>query len=364
MTEHEEARMLDEGCPNEPEEAIILGGVHAGMTESAYKALPPTPPMGGSELILANVRSAFPDIFPDSADPSQDKVQVIVSRPQKVLLNPDKPKLLWLQDLPGDPEAQCLADPTYRSQFNRIVCVSHWQEQQYNAVLRIPYSELTVIKNAVPHLTGTVPKRMTGDKLRFIYTSTPHRGLPILAAVADTLVKERQDWELHVYSSLHIYGWHDQDKQFEPLYDQLRANECVTYFGSQPNDIVRQAVRDAHVFVYPAIYMETSCMALQEAMMAGCLAITTNIGALPETCAEWAWMMSVDEQGEVIAQRTLQYMRQALDRYESNVVQMHLRMQSWYYQQFWSLEARLPVWKHVLDACVAEGPKQEMLVIQ
>lgn len=322
-------------------------------------------PMGGSEIILANVRRAFPEYFPVFDDPSKDLIQLIVSRPQAVTLANDKPKILWLQDLPGDPNSAVLADPTYRSQFNRIICVSHWQQQQFNAVLRIPYGELMVIKNAVPHLEPTFPKPRTADgKLKLIYTSTPHRGLPILAACADALAKERTDWQLDVYSSFNIYGWHDADKQFTNLYEQLRANPCVVYHGSVPNADIREAVKAAHLFVYPSVYMETSCMAIQEAMMAGCLAITTNLGALPETCGEWAWMFPVDEHAEKIAERTLYNMRHALDHYDDANVQNILKLQSAYFQNFWSLENRLGVWKSTLDAVSAEGVKAEMLVIE
>lgn len=308
-------------------------------------------PMGGSEIILNNLKTALPDLT--------EKVQIIVSRPQQVTLDPTKPKVLWLQDLPGDPNSAPLADATYRSQFNRIVCVSHWQQQQYNAVLRIPYAELSVIKNAVPLNTVSPDQKSIADgKLRFIYTSTPHRGLAILAAAADALVQERQDWTLDVYSSLNIYGWHEADKQFTGLYDQLKANPCVNYHGSVPNAEIRKAVQRAHVFVYPSIYMETSCMAIQEAMMAGCLAITTNLGALPETCAEWAWMFPVDERAEVIAERTLNHMRTALDHYGDASIASTLASQTTYYRNFWSFDARLPEWESLLTQVIAEGPRK------
>ncbi len=336
---------------------------------------PNSPARGGTELILANLKQAFPELT--------DKVQIICSRPQQTPLE-DKPRILWLQDLPQDPASQCLADPSYRSNFNRIVFVSHWQQQQYNMALRIPFHAGTVIKNAVPRLVPTFPKPRFGQdielpdaayakgagdpdrpgKLRFLYTSTPHRGLAILAAAADALARERQDWELHVYSSLKTYGWDDADKQFEPLYDLLRKNPCVTYHGSGSNAEVRQACLDAHIWVYPSIYAETSCMSAQEAMMAGCLAIVTNFGALPETCGEWAWMFPIDEQQEVICQRTHLAMRTALALYDDANTQTILRAQSDYYQNFWAFENRLPMWKGLLESVIAEGVQKEMLSIE
>lgn len=312
-------------------------------------------PMGGTELLEGHVRAAFPDLI--------DKVQLISSRPQNYELDPDKPKILILQDLPQDPASACLRDVTYRSQFNAIVFVSHWQQQQYNKVLGIPYSEGTVIKNAVPLLTPTLPKPKPDGKLQFIYTSTPHRGLAILSLAASVLAKHRQDWQLHVYSSLHIYGRHEQDKQFEPLYDQLRENPCVIYHGSQPNATVRDAVMDAHVWVYPSIYEETSCMAAQEALMAGCLGITTNYGALPETCGSWAWMFEVNENPEVMVNRTYAAMDKALDVYDLDYTQAMLEMQSVYYQHHYAFGARTAIWERLLTDVIAAGPKKETLVI-
>lgn len=325
-----------------------------------------SPARGGTELILANLKQALPELC--------DKVQIICSRPQQTPFE-EKPRILWLQDLPQDPASQCLSDAGYRTAFNKIVFVSHWQQQQYNMALRIPFHDGVVIKNAVPRLTPTFPKprvgrsetddgTLTNGKLRFLYTSTPHRGLAVLAAAADALAKERQDWELHVYSSLKTYGWDEQDKQFEPLYDLLRKNPCVTYHGSGTNEQVRQACLDAHIWVYPSIYAETSCMAAQEAMMAGCLAITTNFGALPETCGEWAWMFPIDEQAEVICQRTHLTMRAALERYDDENTQMVLRAQSDYFQKFWAFEGRLNAWKGLLEQVIAEGIKKEMLTIE
>lgn len=309
-------------------------------------------PMGGTEIICGRLKAALPELT--------EQVQIIMSRPEQVELE-DKPRVLWLQDLPQDPASACLRDPSYRTKFNAIVFVSHWQQQQYNIFLGIPYNQGTVIKNAVPHVIPTLPKPR-GEKLKFIYTSTPHRGLTLLAAAADALAKERQDWELHVYSSLKIYGWHDNDKQFEPLYEQLKSNPCVVYHGTQPNDVVRAAVQDAHVFVYPSIYQETSCMAIQEALMAGCLTITTSLGALIETAAEWASMIPYKEDREYLAYMTYHQMKRALDNYDNEHVQNVLFAQSQYFQQFYSFESRIPVWKALLENVIKEGAPVEKLV--
>lgn len=304
-------------------------------------------PLGGTELILANLKKALPELT--------SQVQIMMSRPEQYELE-NKPRILWLQDLPGDPASAVLRDKSYRGRFNRIVFCSNWQQQQYAIYLKIPYREGVVVKNGVPRLEPAFPKPRPAGKLRFLYTSTPHRGLGILAAAAGQLARERQDWELHVYSSLNIYGWHEEDEKFKPLYDLLRANPCVVYHGTQPNDVVRQACVDAHVFCYPSIYQETSCMAIQEAMMAGCLAITTNLGALIETCGEFAWMLPYTEQPEQLAQSTYAAMKNSFAACNDSRVEMMLRMQTGYFQMYYDFAARVPRWEQLLKQVIAEGP--------
>ena len=303
-------------------------------------------PMGGTELILANLKSALPELT--------GQVQFIMSRPETVPLE-NKPRILWLQDVPHDPALAPLKDPSYRSRFNRIVFCSHWQQQQYNYHLQIPFSDGIVIRNAVPHMASSFPKPREDGKLKFLYTSAPYRGLGILAKAAETLSKLRLDWRLDVYSSLNLYGWHKADKKFEDLYRDLRQNPCVSYHGSVANAEVREACLKAHVWVYPSIYPETSCMAAQEAMMAGCLAITSNLGALPETCGAWAWMFGADERPDAMIQRTLDNMRQAIDSYDDPNLSTMLQLQSIYYRDFWAFDKRLPAWQELLRAVISEG---------
>lgn len=231
---------------------------------------------GGTELMGRGLAKHLPASY-------LDKVHIIRSRVRHI--SPTLPNILWLHDLPEDPESRRLADPEYRKQFAKLVFVSNWQQRRYNEVLGVPFHEGVVIRNAIEYVDLVEDKPAPSQELRLIYHTTPHRGLELLAPMMDALLEDfpNANIRLDVFSSFGIYGWEDRDKPYEPLFDRLRAHPWITYHGWKPNDVVHEYLKQAHAFVYPSIWQETSCIAAIEAMAYGCRVLTTTLGALPET---------------------------------------------------------------------------------
>lgn len=231
--------------------------------------------MGGTEqMALRMVR----DIDPKLLAP----FQIIHSRVREI--NPDLKKILVIHDLANDPESDRLADAEYRKQFSKIVFVSDWQAQMFNLTHGIPYSEFVVIPNAIEPIeyVPAAKHRNPDDPIRLIYHTTPHRGLGILYP-AFVELKKHFNVTLDVYSSFKIYGWEARDAVYQPLYDKLKETDGITYHGTVSNEEVRNALKSAHIFAYPCVWPETSCIAAIEALCAGCAIVHPNLAALPET---------------------------------------------------------------------------------
>lgn len=229
---------------------------------------------GGTELMMGRIYSSL-----DSSH--LDNFQIIPSRVRE--LKKDKIRILYCHDMPEDPESQHLNNKGWEN-FHKIVFVSYWQQQAYINKFGIPYSRTTVIKNAIPQIP-VPPEEKDNSTIRFIYHTTPHRGLRLLVPVFNKLIEKHNNIHLDVYSSFNAYGWPDADKQFEHLFEEVRNNPKMTYHGFRPNDEIRSALQKSHVFAYPCIWPETSCIALIEAMQAGLVCIHPTLAALPETAA-------------------------------------------------------------------------------
>lgn len=224
-----------------------------------------------------------------------EQFNIIKSRVRHV--DSDKPNILWLHDLWNDPEAVHLRDEASRSRFAKLVFVSNYQLSTYNMGLGVPYAESVVMKNAIePIEEHKKPK----DQVRLIYHTTPHRGLNIVYAAVDAIAKQLGDQiHLDVYSSFEAYGWKERDEPYLPLFDAIRNHPQMTYHGFQPNSVVREALKEAHIFAYPSVWHETSCIAAIEAMSAGCEVVCPNLAALPETTMGYARMYQFHEDQNV-----------------------------------------------------------------
>lgn len=299
--------------------------------------------MGGTEIMKYGLHDRLrPEL--------RDKVQIICSRVRDV--DPDKPSILWLHDLPNDPESAKLNDPEWREQFAKIVCVSDWQMQQYNLVKGVPYGESIVLKNAIDPLPSV--EKNFDDGIRLIYHPTPHRGLEILFPVFEALCETYDNITLDVFSSFELYGWPERDKQYEKLFEKLKEHPKVNYHGSQPNEVVREALTNAHIFAYPSIWPETSCICLMEAMSAGLLCVHPNYAALPETAGQWTSMYQWNEDFQTHANVFYQYLNAAIRRVQAPDVQNMVNNQKMYADMFYSWSGRVQQWEAMIEQLTME----------
>lgn len=233
--------------------------------------------MGGTELMALGLSERLQRIG------LYDGFQIVPSRVRE--LDESKFRIFWAHDLPGDPESEFLNDPALRDRFHRFVFVSNWQLWAYASRYRLPMDRCVVIPNAIKPIPWH-EKPDPDKQIRLIYFSTPHRGLEILLPVYDLLYQQYGDKiHLDVYSSFNLYGWGQRDEPYRPLFDFMDSHPGITNHGAQPNHVVREALKSAHILAYPNIWQETSCLVLIEAMSAGLVCVHSNLAALPETSA-------------------------------------------------------------------------------
>ena len=296
--------------------------------------------MGGTELMQHRLHHFV-------SDDLLSKFQIIPSRVRK--LDPKRKKIYWVHDLATDPEVQHLKDGGW-DKFDKIVFVSHWQQQMYNLILDVPYSKGIVLKNAIVPIE---PRAKSKEKIKLIYTSTPHRGLDILVAVFKELVKEFDFIELDVYSSFRLYGWPERDKPYREIIKECQKHPNINYHKSVPNNIIRDALNEAHILAYPSTWQETSCLCLIEAMAAGLLCVHSSLAALPETSSGLTFMYDYSEDVNDHAQRFYHQMRRAIMLWKNpqhrRNIENQMNLQSQLANSMYGWDTRKLEWKSFLQ---------------
>jgi glycosyltransferase involved in cell wall biosynthesis len=301
--------------------------------------------MGGTELLTMELFKRLPDEY-------KDYFQFVVSRVYEL---EDKPRLYWVHDLALDPIHSFLTESDGISKFKKLVFVSHWQQQQFNTLLKIPYSKGVVIKNAIDPISrpNYHQHRLLKDyqksegPLQLIYCSTPQRGLDVLLGALDML--DRDDWHLHVYSSYDLYGWKDNDKPFESLFNTIENHPNMTNNGAVPYEELREAWKKMHILAYPSTWQETSCRVAMEAMSAHCAVVSSNWGALPETCGEYGYMYTYTENKLDHVERFADMLEDVMDDYWSEKTQKTLDNAQEYAYDHYSWSKRIVQWTDFLD---------------
>ncbi|WP_407530932.1 FkbM family methyltransferase [Methylobacterium oryzisoli] len=210
---------------------------------------------------------------------SLDRIQLRVNLFDEAALDA-RPLVVWIHHDIDQAAVQWLREARLVARVAHFVFVSDWQRQRFLAAFGLDPARCTVLRNATE--VAPINRAWLGRRpLTLAYTSTPYRGLSVLLDAWDRLRPDGA--ELHLWSSHRLYGPAFDDAPYRDLFDRARALPNVHDHGIVPNAELRAALRGIDLLAYPCTFAETSCLAVIEALAAGCRVVCPDLGALPET---------------------------------------------------------------------------------
>ena len=294
---------------------------------------------GGSEnqlrLLFKNVDDEY---FKD--------VNLILNSTDPKLLEKNKINILWMHHYVNQKETENLKNKEYINKLNYIVFNSNWNFENFKIQYKIPENKSIVLRNAINKIDF---KNKTKDKISLIYHTTPWRGLELLLKVFKKI--NRENVELNVCSSTIIYGkkFHDSyEKKFQKLFDDCKNTKNVNFHGYKGNSSILEMLKEVHIFSYPSIWTETSCISAIEAMAAGCEVVTTNLGALKETCSPFAKFVNFEKNLHNLELNYLSSLIDSINNFWSEDNQQKLKKQREKINQIYSWETRKVEWTDFL----------------
>lgn len=224
-------------------------------------------------------------------------------------LSPGAQLIYWTQHAHDQRASSNLAEPAMRALWDRFVLISDWQSACYREVFGLPEDRIVVMRNAIgPAFRNLFDPRVSVSAGRpwppvLAYTSTPFRGLDVLLDAFGAIRSAIPGTTLKIFSSMSVYRIDGSRDPFADLYERCRATEGVEYVGSRPQPELAEVLRGVTALAYPNTFPETACIAAMEAMAAGCLVVTSTLGALPETTAGYGFLATPVPDRRLFAER-------------------------------------------------------------
>ena len=236
----------------------------------------PGRPLGGTELMVEGLKQRL--------GKGLDAINLCINSYQEADLD-SRPLVVWVHLDVDQTPTQWLDDKEKVRRVAWFVFVSDWQKARFIERFKLRPEICVVLRNATD-VSGSNRRWNPGKPLRIAYTTVPYRGLSVLLDAWDLL--RPVDSELHIWSSIKLYGPRFNDEAYRELYDRALSLPGIIYHGIVPNSDLRAALRSIDILAYPSIVPETSFISAIEAMAAGCRVICPSLGALPETTGQFA----------------------------------------------------------------------------
>ena len=315
--------------------AIISGNlVKLGASKNA---------VGGTELLAERlVKGTNKELFKNT--------NIIFNRPdlyEQYMVNGKN--IFNFHDLPNDRMYKNFFGSEMINKFSHFVFNSDYQKEEFCNKFDFKGRNISVIKNSI--IPIEMKQKKYHGKVNLIYHTTPHRGLELLSHCFPKILAENDKVYLKVFSSLKIYGWDEKDKVFEPLYKKLKDMKNVEYSPNVSNDEIRAELINSHIFAYPNIWPESSCLAAIEAMSAKNLLVLPNLAALKETGSKSKFLYdftnNASEHIKIFHEQlslAIQYVQKQSEDYKS-----HLNDLKMYADKNHNLNEYLRKWQHILS---------------
>ncbi len=295
---------------------------------------------GGSENQLRLLLEHLPD-------ESFKDINLILNNTDPSLLEKNRINVLWVQHFVNQEETKNLGSKDYTDKIDYIVFNSNWNFEKFYYQFKIPEAKSLVIKNAIKKIQYEEKPK---DKISLVYHTTPWRGLFHLLNIFKKL--SIKNVELNVCSSTKIYGKKFDEvygKKYDKIIDDCKSTKNVNYHGFLDNKKTIELLKKMHIYAFPSIWPETSCISAIEAMAAGCEIVTTNLGALYETCAPFGTLVSFDRNFSNLEVKYEKSLSQSIENFWSEENQKKLKLQQETINMTYSWDVRSIEWKKFFD---------------
>lgn len=185
----------------------------------------------------------------------------------------EAPTYVWSHDL--------ITPNANRAKFEKLWALTPFHKHFYIDMMGIDPEKIDIVNNGIePTL---YQKKVAKNPFKVIFSSSPDRGWEPAINICKKAREKVPNLELHLFygtQNMRKMGMEDEANRLDAL---VRENDWVHFHGFVSKDELATHFMESAVWLYPADFIETSCITAMEAVCAKAFPLVRNMGALPDT---------------------------------------------------------------------------------
>jgi glycosyltransferase involved in cell wall biosynthesis len=159
---------------------------------------------------------------------------------------------------------------------------SEFHKNNLSKAYNIPKEKFYVVNN---HFNPIEYKEKSKKTLTFMYNSQAMRGLDILLEAFGNVKDKNIELIIHTCDCNECISMTNISYDSKVLLDQ---DSRIKMLGYTSLEEYINTLQKANAYIYPCTFEETAAIGVMEAMSAGAMVVTTDLGALPDTTGGFA----------------------------------------------------------------------------
>ena len=175
-----------------------------------------------------------------------------------------------------------------------FIFVSGWIQNRYECKFDIPKYKSLLLKNSIGDVFECLLKTPNYEKQlnSMIYCSAPDRGLEYFLTIFPKVQEKFPQSKLTIRSGMSLYNKNNTEIPWKNEFKTI-PNVDLTAPVSQYE--LSTLLMNHDILTYPSNTAESSCIVILQAMACGCIIVTSDLGALPETTPSYNYIVHYDK---------------------------------------------------------------------
>lgn len=201
--------------------------------------------------------------------------------------------LTYYQHYIDQPGSIKFKDVRFVGLIDGYIFVSNFQKNKFIDMFKLSERKCYVLMNGIGDpFKEFLTKEQKKEKV-ITYCSTPFRGLSLLLDIYPKVKEKYKDLKMKIFSGMNLYQ-QENDMETLEIQDKLSKLEDVVVKQGVSQIELAKELENVMILSYPNIFIETSCITALQCMAAGCIILTSDLGALKETTYDNNFLVKFD----------------------------------------------------------------------